>query len=199
MPVNITIDTKDLNKAIYELDKVAKREAPKAIKLALNRTLDFTATQYKKGVTERYTIKSKEVSDNLKKGKHYAKESDLTAYIRSVGHRLSFAHFPYSPKTDIRGKKGAVKVSIKKSKRNVKSRNGFVATTGAKSADKTQFNVFRRLTKKRYPIAPIRTLSIPQMVGNDELSKRLQPSINKKLEERLAHETKRALDRMKGV
>ena len=190
----INIDTKQIERLAKEL-KGFEKEVAEATYHALNRTVDHVFAQVGKIVPKAYAIKKKDVTETLKKNK--PSHSKLEASVTSIGRRLSFAHFPYTPKTPRRSKRSvfdtAVMATIKKSKGKVLSRKGFVASTGAKSAEKTQYNVFKRLGKSRLPIAPIRTLSVPQMITNEKVGEQVQQSAQTMLEQRLDHEITRIM------
>lgn len=193
----ITVDTKQIDRLAAEL-KGFEKEVAEATYHALNRTVDHVVTQVGRIIPQAYAIKQKEVKDSLKKNK--PGKTSLEASVASSGHTLSFAHFPFTPKTAKRSKRSAfdtaVMVTIKKPKGKIISRKGFVASTGAKGEEKTQFNVFRRLGKSRLPIAPIRTLSIPQMITNEKVAEQVQQSAQEKLEERIDHEITRIMTSM---
>jgi len=202
----ITIDTREIERLTKEL-KGFEKEVAEATYHALNRTVDFTYTQIGKLVPKSYAIKKNDVLSTLKKNK--PSSSSLEASVTSTGRRLSFAHFPFTPKTP---RRQTVMVQIKRSKGKIASKKGFVAPTGAKDPDKIPFNVFKRIGKivvpekgryagkvyKRGPkkgqpyrremIAPIRTLSVPQMITNEKVGEQVQQLAQDKLEERLNHE-----------
>jgi hypothetical protein len=189
MSFGVTIDVSPLNKLVDGL-KGFEKEIPGATASALNRTLEYISNRMGKIVVENYSVKEKEVKASIKNHMTKASKGDISASIESVGHRLSFAHFPFNPKKPVKAKRSifqkAVMVDIKK--KRVLSRRGFVATTGAKSQEKTQYNVFMRIGEKRFQIAPIRTLSIPQMITNEKTSEEITEMANKKLAERVYHE-----------
>lgn len=190
---DIFVDTKQIDRLTLEL-KGFEDKVGEAAYQALNRTIDQVVTQVGRIIPKSYAIKAREVKDSFKGGIKRPSRTDLTASIESTGHTLSFSHFPYTPKKPKRGgRKSTVKVAILKSKGKVLSLKGFVATTGAKSEDKTQFNVFMRLGDKRFPIAPIRTLSIPQMITNENVSEEIMKAAQERMDERLQHEIIRAM------
>ncbi|MDA3732041.1 hypothetical protein PBV87_11165 [Niameybacter massiliensis] len=194
----IQIDTRQIDLLSVELQSFPK-QTQTAIYHALKRSLDQTKNEIGRIVPKEYAIKAKEVKESFAGGVNYPTKSNLEASLTSKGKRLSFAHFPFTPKTSIRkGKRAVVKVTIKKSRPKVTSKVGFTASTGAKSDDKVQFNVFRRLGKERFPIAPIRTLSIPQMITAEGIDEKIQSFALEKFEQRLEHETNRAMDRIQN-
>ncbi|PNT91287.1 phage tail protein [Clostridium thermosuccinogenes] len=186
----INIDTRQIERLAKEL-KGFEKEVAEATYHALNRTVDHVFAQVGKIVPKSYAIKKKDVTETLKKNK--PSRSSLEASVTSTGHRLSFAHFPYTPKTP---RRKTVMVQIKKSKGKIPSKKGFVATTGAKDPDKIPYNVFKRLGKGRLPIAPIRTLSVPQMITNEKVGEQVQQSAQAMLEQRLDHEITRIMTSM---
>ncbi|KPU42162.1 prophage minor tail protein Z (GPZ) [Oxobacter pfennigii] len=195
----IFVDTKQINKLAIELKNLEK-EMPGAAVSAINRTVDTIATRIGRITVKEYAIKQKEVKDSIKKNK--ASGKTINASLESKGYTLSFAHFPHSPATRMialtlgsNHPKARVKVKIKKANGSVPSQTGFIAPTGAKSADKVQFNVFHRLGKARYPIAPIRTLSVPQMIGNAKVEDEIQKVAQETLEKRIEHEINYRLDK----
>lgn len=192
---NIFVDTKELNKIAIEL-KGLEKEVPGAVASALNRTVDTINTSIARMVTQEYAIKAGDVKKTIKK--HKAQKGSLSAGLVSRGHTLSLAHFQFTPKQP--GKKTKVKVKIKRQggKKVVNtSPAAFVASTGATTEDKTQYNVFHRVGDKRLPIKVIRTLSIPQMIGNDKITSQVQEVAQKKLDERIKHEIEFRLDKAK--
>lgn len=192
----IQIDTRQIDLLSVELQSFPK-QTQTAMYHALKRSLDQTKNEIGRIVPKEYAIKSKEVKESFNGGVNYPTKENLEASLISTGKRLSFAHFSFTPKTAVRkGKRAVVKVTIKKSRPKVASKVGFTASTGAKSEDKVQFNVFRRLGKERFPISPIRTLSIPQMITAEGMEEKIQSFALEKFEQRLEHEMNRAMDRI---
>jgi hypothetical protein len=195
----ITIDTRQIQRLTIEL-RGFENKVGIATYHALQRTIDQTITQVGRIVPKAYAIKAKEVKDSFAGGIKRPSTSDLTASITSKGHTLSLAHFPFTPKAPQKsGRRRKVAVTIKKSggKKVINSSPlPFVATTGARSIDKTQFNVFRREGKSRLPIHVLRTLSIPQMITNENIGNQIQEFASAKFDERLQHEIVRAMTSM---
>lgn len=192
----IQIDTRQIDLLSVELQSFPK-QTQTAMYHALKRSLDQTKNEIGRIVPKEYAIKSKEVKESFNGGVNYPTKENLEASLTSTGKRLSFAHFPFTPKTAVRkGKRAVVKVTIKKSRPKVASKVGFTASTGAKSEDKVQFNVFRRLGQERFPISPIRTVSIPQMITAEGMEEKIQSFALEKFEQRLEHEMNRAMDRI---
>lgn len=188
MSDKIFVDTKQIDRLCIEL-KDFPIEVGEATRLALNRTMDHVVTKAGQLVSKSYAVKSSEVKESFKGGIKKPTKSNLNASVTSIGHTLSIAHFPHSPSSP--GKKSIIKVKIKKSE-GYKAINTnpkpFIMTTGAKTEDKTQFNVFKRVGKERFPVKVIRTLSIPQMITNENVGSQIQEAATTKLNERLEHE-----------
>lgn len=192
---NIFVDTKELNRIAIEL-KGFEKEVPGAVISALNRTVDNINTNIARMVTQEYAIKVGDVKKTIKK--HKAQKGNLSAGLVSKGPTLSLAHFQFTPKQP--GKKTKVKVKIKRqSGKKVVNTNpaAFVASTGATTEDKIQSNVFHRVGDKRLPIRVIRTLSVPQMIGNEQITSKVQEMAQKKLDERIQHEIEWRLEKAK--
>jgi len=189
----IHIDTSQLDTLTKEL-KGFEKEVAVATYHALNRTIDRVITQTTKLIRQHYAIKDKvkDIKGTFRGGIKRPTKTDLTASLTSRGYTLSFAHFPFTPKKRLKKQK-PVKVQIIKTKSPITSKRGFVAHTGAKSADKIQYNVFKRLGKERKPIAPIRTLSIPQMISSEKISEEIQDFATKEFNKRLEHEITREI------
>ena len=199
----IDIDTSQIERLSEEL-KSYKKEVVSATRLALNRTIDFAITTAGREVSKLYAIKQKEVKESFKSGIKKPTKTNLEASITSTGHTLSIAHFPHNPDNPllakmlaIRYQKTQIKVKIMKSKGFKIINNNpkpFIASTGTTSADKTQYNVFARVGKSRLPIMPIKTLSIPQMITNNEVGEKISKLTSEKLNERLEHEISRKME-----
>jgi hypothetical protein len=192
-PGHISVDISSLNnipKALAGLEK----EVPGAVASALNRAVDHGVTQIRKIVPTVYSIKKKEIQDAV--SKVYAKKGEIKAGIRITGERLTFVHFPLTPKIPNTGRPIAVKIKNQNGKKKVSILpSAFIAPTGTKSMDKVQYNVFVRVGKKRLPIHVLRTLSIPQMVENEEVWPQIINLINNKLSERVNHEINYRLEK----
>lgn len=187
----IFIDTKQIERLAIEL-KGFEAEVATATVSALNRTIDYTVTQVGRIVPKEYAIKASEVKASFKGGIKRPSANSLEASITSTGHTLSLAHFPHSPMVPpSKKRKYAVKATIKRAggRKPINTEpKPFIMTTGAKSDDKVQFNIFRRLGKARLPVTVIRTLSIPQMITNEKVAEQIQKAANEKMAERLEHE-----------
>jgi hypothetical protein len=150
-----------------------------------------------KETTKEYAITIAKAKKTFKKYK--ASKNSLSAELSSSGSTLTLGSFPHKPETVIiarslgsKHEKAQVKVKIKKSSKlaglNI-SPKAFLQ----KSNNAT--NIFAREGKSRFPIKVLRTISIPQMVGQENVVSRIQDEANKKLQERIQHEINWRLDK----
>lgn len=185
----ILIDTKKIDRLAIEL-KGFEVEVAESTYHAINRTLDHVVTKVGQIIPKTYAIKASEVKESFKGGIKKPSKTNLSASLTSKGHTLSLVHFPHTPKSP-QGKKTKIKVKIKKAdgSKEVKTKpKAFLASTGALSEDKIQYNIFHRTGKERLPIIVPRTLSIPQMITNEGVADQIQKIATQKLAERLEHE-----------
>ncbi|MCI3009031.1 hypothetical protein FBD77_13300 [Clostridium butyricum] len=57
-------------------------------------------------------------------------------------------------------------------------------------------HIVRRETSKQYPIKVLKTLSVPQMVSNSELSENILEQANEQLKNRINHEIEFRLNKL---
>lgn len=167
---------KTANSVLFPADTVQK-----AYDLMLSDVRSRLPAKITKAVTGVYAIKQSEVR---KAGKSAQKTAQITKGKPIVnirmdgltmtyqGRRLTLAHFKLYPGGQPAKRKYKVKATIFKGKRvtiNGKGTPPFVAPTSRKGAGATWI-AFTRLGKERLPIAPIRTVSIPQMMENETVA-----------------------------
>ncbi|MCI1478115.1 MAG: phage tail protein [Clostridium beijerinckii] len=188
MSINIKIDDKEVKKAVAKLSKFPK-EIPKATLSALNRTITYVTKTIKKEVTSKYSIKAGEVAKTFKIRK--ASNGSLSAVINSQGQVLTLSHFPANLKAGWSGKTN-VKVKVKRSgyKQVNTTPGAFVASLGG------NLHIIKRKTSKSYPIEVLRTLSIPQMISNAEISEKVMKNAGEQLQKRIEHEVEYRLDKL---
>lgn len=189
MSVNVIIDTKQVHRKAIELQKIPG-QIPKATAQAMNRTIDHIYTQTSKEVRKDYAIKDKDVKSTLKKIK--ATPGRLGGAVISKGRTLTlYHHFRVSPTNPSKGKRYQVKVTVKKGKPEILSSTPkpFIAT--ANNAKQ----VMRRVGAARKPVVVLRSLSVPQMVSNEQVMSNIQESAQKMLEKRMNHEISRRLEK----
>lgn len=190
MANNLFIDTKELKKITIKLGEIPK-QIQGATASALNRTVDYTVTQTAREVTKRYAISQKEVKKTIKK--HKASKSNLYAYVESSGNSTALHRFPHTPKKY--SKKAKVKVQVIKG--SGKKSIGVTPSAFVQNMKGTT-GIWKREGEKRAPVVLLRSLSIPQMISNDETLKNIQEASSKKLQERIEHEINWRLSKAGG-
>lgn len=186
MAINLKIDDKELKKAVSKLSSFPK-EIPKATSSALNRTITFTKKRINQEVRKEYNIKSSEVSKTLEIRK--ANPSNLSALINSTGHRLTLGRFASNIGSWKRGKNIKVKIKRSGAKNLNTTPKSFIAGLTGNS------HVVRRDGKSGYPIKVLRTLSVPQMIANKDISKSVMEEANEQLKKRINHEVEYRLSK----
>lgn len=176
--VELRIDTKEMQKTLNKLSAFPK-EMNKATSSAINRTLTFTNKKMKQEVRKEYAIKSGDIQSTINLRK--ATPSKLTGIIISSGNRLALSKFSKIGKW----KKGKpVKVKVKKTgaKKVNTDPKAFVANLNGNN------HIVKRVGSKRFPIQVLKTVSVPQMISNEKITKKVTIEAQKKLQERVEHE-----------
>jgi len=188
--INIDIDTRDLLRVVNELDKV-QRKVPAITSRALGRTITHANKVMSQAIREEYVIKAGDIKEHTELKK--ASKTDLNAFIKVTGRPLALSRFQLTPKKPQSGnRRRKVKVKIKRGGRKTEVRTdpgAFIQEmNGAVTA-------FRRVDKRRFPVVPIKTLSIPQMASNDGVLSKVESKAQEKLIERMNHEISREVRR----
>jgi len=125
------------------------------------------------------------------------------------GRRLTPLHFGMTPKERPDKKKYKVTAKIKKGKKTVftpENENGGVFLAPAKKGSSTILP-WERHSEKSYDISPIKTMSLPQMIGpnpqtgeggNTIVMNQINESLNELLDKRFNYHLKKHLDKVKG-
>lgn len=162
---------------------------PKIMQRALNRTLDFTYTATIREVRDIYAIKRTDVAKTMIK--HKASRSGLLAYIRSRGRLIALGNFPHNPSVYKPGNK-IIKVKVKKSEgfKAIDAQDGtpkpFVQSIY--SYESLQSGIYQRKDSRKFPVVSLRSISVPQMIGNEGVLNVIEKSASEKLQERINHE-----------
>ena len=185
--------TKTANNVLFPADTVQK-----AYDLMLSDVRSRLPAKITKAVTGVYSIKQSEVREEgasaqktaqITKGKTSGSIRMDGLTMTYQGRRLTLAHFKLYPGGKPTKKKYKVKATIFKGKRvtiNGKGTPPFVAPTSRKDAGATWI-AFTRLGKERLPIAPIRTVSIPQMMENETVAGVINTEKDKLVLDRFQH------------
>ena len=197
----ITIKVKNIEKMAQALRKQSD-QAEKAIKATAsdmrNRIPGWVATE----VTGTYNIKKSEVmpaqkgkDGKMKKTAGYIAARGITVNSVQIvyqGRLLTPVHFGMKPKKLTSGTKGKkrkrspITAEIRKGQRKALHSDAFLGSNKGGG-----YIPFKRSGPNRYPIESIKTVSLPQMVENEAVYKRISTKINEGLSERLEHNIKR--------
>lgn len=184
---------KTANSVLFPADTVQK-----AYDLMLSDMRDKLPPKITKAVTGVYAIKTAEVREAGESAEKTAQKTkgkkigDIRMDGLSLtyqGRRLTLAHFNPYPGGKPTKRKYKVKATIFKGKRptiNGKGTPPFVAPTSRKDAG-APWIPFSRVGKERLPIAPIRTVSIPQMLENEKVAEVINAEKDKLVLKRFQH------------
>jgi hypothetical protein len=198
----IKIDASDVEKVVGELQKVPKEILP-AVSRIVNRTMDGTMTQIKKGIAAEYTIKQKDIASAATKkrggGRKRATVNDLSSSVIFAGGQTGLYKFKHKPlKTPVRQKyRSPVTVQIKKNGgENIVGHNGNKAfMQNIKSKDGgDNHTIFAREGKKRLPIKKLYALAVPQMIS-PPLAKKVQKLAGERLNREITREINYRLEK----
>ncbi len=153
--IEISYDQNMLAQVEKKLGKM-KREAPKALKNALNQTARQARTDLKNQVRKQYTVKAGKVSQAMRIQR--ATNSKLNATIFVKGKVLNITNYKTSTP-----KKGAKAQVVKDGGlKQIIGPKGITAFQGINDL------LWQRRGKERYPIKPLKSLSIPKAVGSEK-------------------------------
>ena len=158
-----------------------------AMSNALNRTAEKVKVWIVEDVQKEYSVKK-----NVKKtiGSKKATRKKLEAEVSVTDKRLKLSNFPYKQST----RKSPVMVKVKKG--NYVTSNSKPSLFVAKSKVSGKNEVFKRTTgNTKFKIEWGMTLSIPQMVSNDDVYSEIRKKGNEFLPERFQHEFKYMYER----
>lgn len=180
--IKITYDRDMLCQIEKKLGKM-RSEAPKALKNALNQTARQARTELKEQVRKQYTVKAGKVSQAMKIQR--ATNSSLDATIFVKGKALNITNYKTTAP-----KKGAKAQILKKG--GLKKLAGPQEITAFKGLNDL---IWQRRGKERYPIKPLKSLSIPKaVIGNKKRVYRIvKPKIKRNLQENVEKQVKRIL------
>lgn len=180
MAKTIYCDTSDLKRLIKDVEDILSPQTTHAaMASALNRTLTYVSAETKRQVKSEYAV-TKSIDKSLKKEK--ATRSKLTAAAVYTDKPIPLFVFKHTAAQN--RFRSPVTVTVKKS-------NGAQTHNGSNPA---MFKAYRNKIKLRDPgkrtIRGAYTVSIPQMVANDDVYDTIAKKAEVKLYERLEHELK---------
>lgn len=208
MAKGVEITVKYDEKFFKALEILPENVAKKAMSTSINEALKKGVTEFGRKASGIYNMNKGEiVSKKFTKPKYVMPGSIRKGKIIVKSRRLTVGrtHFASRPSTyksvegqkqrNIRRKK--TKIKIKKSAGYVPFKGGFIANPSSVKGKNTM--VWMRLMQgRRKPIAPVRTISIAQMLSNKEVYQHVENEMEKKYSKRLEHQINRQLDKIGG-
>lgn len=183
---------KEVIKELKKADKISKKIANDVIKDVRSRAPSWVS----QSVRTVYGIKAKDIlPPKTEQGKGVAKikfKGKTFKRLRMVykGRLLTATHFNAGPK-EIPKKKYKVKATIHKGQRKVLGKSVFLGSNKKKKKGGINENVgyipFQRMTDKAYPIEAVRTVSLPQMIDNEQVNKEISKKLTIGIEKRFEH------------
>lgn len=174
---NFNIDTKQLENLDNAL-ALYPRELNAAIRASLKTGSNFAL---KNSIQNYYNLSSKKLSGTHKITSHQLKEGEEAALVYEViGRRLTPTHFKISPLRNLAQQpmveiiKGSIKQTGPSKGADGKDKTPFVMFTKGKSG--SHFNIFvgtgrpQAGNKNKEALRSYRTVSVPQMLGNELLA-----------------------------
>ena len=178
--IQVAIDAKALKRHARRLDKI-KGGAPKAMSLALNRTVRSGKTEVSKQARAIYLIKKRDLDATIS-----TRTAGMRAEVRSkhVG-MLPLYDFQVKPKRAFSGR--LLHEAVKKGGGGTLGR-AFVGQMKSGHA-----GVFARATDKRLPIRELWAISAPIMISQEPVAEPAMEKMNEVFQKRMDHEIGRLL------
>lgn len=174
--VNITVDSRDL-----EILKASLLKYPKETRIALSNALNRGGIRARKLMAQEaikhYNIKSAEVKNTIKLEKASPTRLEAKAISEDKLLKLSNFKFSYDNASTVRT---PVRVAVK--------RGGKKLITSQPPVFYGKGDLFHRASATDQRVRMAMTLSIPQMISNEEVFQQIQLEGNQYVHERLMHE-----------
>lgn len=176
-----------INVTIPNLDSILRRlpnemKARTVLMRSINRSAASGKTIASKKVRQEYVLKAGTVNQATKIAK--ASTSSLEAKITWKGPMVNLKNFRINPKTRPKRKTKRQMVAEVKKGKKAAYKGAFIGPNG---------QVFRRTTKKRFPIKPVYGPSIPHLMGADQVREETQKRTLEVLIKRVDHEINRMI------
>ena len=153
-----------LDRITAQFSAASSDAVPKATYRAINRAVDKAVTETSREVRKVYNLRDRAVKAAMKK--RYASRGRLVGEVMIQGLRIALVEFDARwtrrmPGASVRIKVGAGRKTVA---------GAFIAASTANNyrggGSMGMKQVYRRVGRERYPIRTLRSLSIPQAVGN---------------------------------
>lgn len=178
--------------------KLKKLEA--GSQMAIKRTISDLRTrsnaQIKAAIQARYGVNATAINKAKKRAEKSGKIRVSGILVDGLslpykGNPLTLTHFSMTPRSRHKKKPYQVTATIKDGKTATFPR-AFLGKPSGTSLP------FQRQGQSRYPLEVIHTLSVPQMISNEQVAKDVEERIAQLAESRLEHHTSAILDSVSG-
>jgi hypothetical protein len=156
----------------------------KAVYYALTRAIQNARSNLVNEARKSYTVKAKSVRSTLKIKR--VTKKNLFGEVRSTGRVIPMIDFKVNPKTVNPRRSAPIRVGVRKGTSSPLA-SAFIARIDGK------VGVFERVGPNRAPLRQIFGPSAPQMVGNEDVIKRVSDEAVEVLQRRLDHEIQNIL------
>lgn len=195
----VRLDVEMDEKFFKQLKIVSSEAGRKSMCSAINDSLKSGKTSLKRETSKIYNIKQKEVDSNSKVNR--CTENNLKkGNIKIEGRRLTigtsthFSHTPreYSTQRGVKvSRRKKISVTVKKGSKK-KMPHAFIVNPGSIHGGNTMIWI-----RERSKIAPVKTVSIPQMVENDRIKDNISKTMIEKYHNRFEHYWNRNMKKMR--
>jgi hypothetical protein len=179
---DVQISRRDLDMADRFLDALGPA-ARSAVARSINRAVTGVRTDAVKEVRQVYNVKAGDVRKTFTIRR--ASNRVLAGVAGSSGRRLSLSAFGIRPRTASRKRMPAKGVSAEVRKGRRKVYPGTFVGRGRRSG---KLLVFKRKGASRLPVAAQTRLSVPQMIGNENVESKIRENATLRFRRTLAHE-----------
>jgi len=160
-----------------------KSSAPKALKNAINMTARQARTDLKNQVRRQYTVNAGKVSKAMSIQR--ASNARLEAVIRVKGRVLNITNY----RTSVPKEGAMAQVAKAGGLKLIAGPKGITAFSGLNGL------IWQRRGKERYPIKPVKSLSIPKAVGSEKkVYGVVKPDIKKNLKANVEKQVRKILE-----
>lgn len=177
---------KRYKKLVKEMNKI-NEVSEKAVKRTVSDVNSRAAAQVKKAVMEVYGVKASYMTEAGREARSRATVQEGKIQFPYQGTPLSPLAFQMKPATRAQSQGKLVSAAIRKGERKVLGSNVFLGNNGSGTDIP-----FQRAGEKRLPINSVKTVSIPQMITNEEVAPNIQERLDTLVAERLEHNLKQA-------
>jgi Prophage minor tail protein Z (GPZ). len=165
-----------------------KNALPTAASRAINRALGSARAEAVRAVRAEYTVAAGDVRKTMVITT--ARPTLLLGSIRATGGPIALSKFDVSPSRPNPKARNPVTVRVKKSSGRKVVKKAFLAEMSS-----GHIGVFKRAGKARLPIEQSFGPSVPQMLGAENVTQKVEAKAQATLDKRMDHEISRILDK----